>query len=144
MKRAEDALSVVPYSPTLLRMLRSNMDLQVVFDAQAAMHYVCGYVGKIANNTHHKEIIADALADNMTADKVLAKAGNAILSQQVVGKIEAATIVLGLPLYWSSIASMNLNLNVPDERSYMLRARGPQDATQVSQMRLKKKLLVEN
>ncbi|CAF3091232.1 unnamed protein product [Rotaria sp. Silwood2] len=57
----------------------------------------------------------------MKAKAILLKTGNAILSHRQAGKVEASWIVLGIPLYHSSIRCKSLYISLPWEEERILK-----------------------
>ncbi|CAF4002935.1 unnamed protein product, partial [Adineta steineri] len=55
------------------------------------------------------------------ARRVLLKAGNAVLSHRQIGKVEAAWLILGIPLYRCSMATVHLYISLPCHEDRLLK-----------------------
>ena len=125
MKRSlPDSEWVNNYVPDLLLKTRSNMDVQIIFDHRAILAYLISYTTK--GEKEERETIAQALValpENASKFNILSKIGNAILSHRQVSKPEAAYILLGHPLYFSSRSTIYLNTRPPHKRARCLKNR---------------------
>src|SRR4051812_17671463 len=112
------------YVPDLLLKTKSNMDVQIIFDHRAILAYLISYTTK--GEKEERETIAQALAslpETSSKFNILSKIGNAILSHRQVSKPEAAYILLGHPLYFSSRSTMYLDTRPPQKRTRCLKNR---------------------
>ncbi|CAF1487611.1 unnamed protein product, partial [Adineta ricciae] len=120
---SEESRRIVPYNVNLLKTFKCNHDIQIVTDPWAAAEYLFSYVSKEA---HMEKDLVQKLAGCTCstieeAKKILLKAGNAVLSHRQIGKIEAAWIVLGIPLYRCSMATVHIYLSLPCDEDRLLK-----------------------
>ncbi|CAF3453929.1 unnamed protein product [Rotaria socialis] len=124
MKRTtQESRRIVPYNMNLLKTFRCNHDIQIITDPWAAAEYLFSYVSKEAHmekDLVHK--LAGCTCSSVEeAKKVLLKAGNAVLSHRQVGKIEAAWLILGIPLYRCSMSTIHLYISLPCNEDRILK-----------------------
>ncbi|CAF1231792.1 unnamed protein product [Adineta ricciae] len=124
MKRTTEASRrIVPYNVNLLKTFRCNHDIQIVTDPWAAAEYLFSYVSKEARM--EKDLVyklAGCTCSTLEeARKVLLKAGNAVLSHRQIGKIEASWLILGIPLYRCSMATVHIYISLPCDEDRLLK-----------------------
>jgi len=94
------------YNPAILRIWGANMDLQPVVDPYATGAYMMTYITK--NEKNERGYIKETLRGmkpGVSLPEVLRKMGNAILSFREVSKQETMLLLLGIPLYLSSLST---------------------------------------
>ena len=127
------------YSPHILRIWQANMDLQPITEPYAAAAYILSYVTK--NEQSERGYVKEALKglrEDATFPEVLRKLGNAILSYREVSKQETMLLVLGIPLYMSSLSTTFVPCFPPAQRQkisrpYSVLAQQEPDSTDVWQ-----------
>ncbi|CAF3454536.1 unnamed protein product [Rotaria sp. Silwood1] len=124
MKRTtEESRRIVPYNINLLKTFKCNHDIQIVTDPWAAAEYLFSYISKEAHMEKDlvQKLAGCACSTLEEARKVLLKAGNAVLSHRQIGKIEAAWLILGIPLYRCSMATVHLYISLPSHEDRILK-----------------------
>lgn len=105
------------YSPNILRIWQANMDLQAITEPYAAAAYILSYVTK--NEQRERGFVKEALKnlrEGVTLPEVLRKMGNSILSYREVSKQETMLLLLGFPLYLSSLSTTFVPCFPPAQR----------------------------
>ncbi|CAF4302560.1 unnamed protein product [Rotaria sp. Silwood2] len=116
MKRlTQESRRIVPYNINILKTFRCNHDIQIVTDPWAAAEYLFSYISKESQmeNDLVQKLAGSACYSIEEARKVLLKTGNAILSHRQIGKVEAAWLILGIPLYQCSMGTIHLYICLP-------------------------------
>ncbi|CAF4026002.1 unnamed protein product [Rotaria sordida] len=124
MKRTtEESRRIVPYNINLLKTFKCNHDMQIITDPWAAAEYLFSYISKDARMEKDlvQKLAGCACSTLEEARKVLLKAGNAVLSHRQIGKIEAAWLILGIPLYRCSMATVHLYISLPCHEDRILK-----------------------
>jgi ATP-dependent DNA helicase PIF1 len=126
LKRDAASSRVVAYNAKLLKMVRCNVDFQVVFDPEAVMHYLIAYMAKNASEEDDllKQVQQQTALhpdDNVAVKLALIKYANTALTTRQIGKVEASMLVLSIPLYRSSLATVYVDVKLPSERSTFLK-----------------------
>ena len=121
-RETEISRRIVPYNKEWLRLFKCNIDFQFVIDPWAALVYLFSYVSKPESKDHDilKQCARKCKGDT-NLRSLLFKFGNAVLSHRQVGKVEAAMILLGCPLYYCSTSSVFLVTSIPSERSRLIK-----------------------
>lgn len=127
------------YSPDILRIREANMDLQPITEPYAAAAYILSYVTK--NEQSERGYVKEALQglkEGATLPDVLRKIGNAVLSYREVSKQETMLLLLGFPLYISSLSTTFVHCFPPAQRQmfsrpYSVLAQQDPDSTDVWQ-----------
>lgn len=105
------------YNAPILRIWRSNMDIQPLCDPYAAAVYMMSYITKDEKSeTDHIQIALSRLQPDADLAQILRQMGNGMLSGREVSKQEASFILLGLPLYFSSRTCTYVPLSLPHRR----------------------------
>ncbi|CAF3655482.1 unnamed protein product [Rotaria socialis] len=104
---------------------RSN-DLHVTMGGSWWIHpaeYLFSYISKEAHMEKDlvQKLAGCACSTIEEARKVLLKAGNAVLSHRQIGKVEAAWLILGIPLYRCSMATIHLYISLPCHEDRILK-----------------------
>ncbi|CAF4440570.1 unnamed protein product, partial [Rotaria sp. Silwood2] len=124
MKRTtEESRRIVPYNINLLKTFKCNHDMQILTDAWAAAEYLFSYISKEAHMEKDlvQKLTGCACSTLEEARRVLLKAGNAVLSHRQIGKIEAAWLILGIPLYRWSMVTVHLYISLPSHEDRILK-----------------------
>ncbi|CAF4671623.1 unnamed protein product, partial [Rotaria sp. Silwood2] len=124
MKRTtEESRRIVPYNINLLKTFKCNHDMQILTDAWAAAEYLFSYISKEAHMEKDlvQKLTGCACSTLEEARRVLLKAGNAVLSHRQIGKIEAAWLILGIPLYRCSMVTVHLYISLPSHEDRILK-----------------------
>ena len=114
------------YNPTLLRHFRSNMDIQLVNDAQSVAYYICSYIcksepddlrnalGNLIQNTFGQQA-------ELSSYQRLWKIGTTVLRHRRMSSQEAAYKLSQLQMIQTSREILYLNVRTPDKRYKMLK-----------------------
>lgn len=120
-KRNEGDEYVNCYNIQILRVFRSNMDLQFVGDAYGVAVYVCSYLCK-AEPTKFKVAIdkvvtaINEMKDELSARQILSRLGTAVITKRCVSAQEAAFRILSIPLCFSSRITVFINCRPKGDR----------------------------
>ncbi|CAF3435365.1 unnamed protein product, partial [Rotaria socialis] len=101
-------------------------DLHVTMGGSWWIHpaeYLFSYISKEAHMEKDlvQKLAGCACSTIEEARKVLLKAGNAVLSHRQIGKVEAAWLILGIPLYRCSMATIHLYISLPCHEDRILK-----------------------
>ena len=126
LKRSEDEIFINNYHPRILKLCRSNMDIQVITDENGLAFYVAKYVAK-AEPENFTEAVRDALASLKSSDKenirkTMMKLASTLLNKRVVSAQETAYRVCPLPLRHSSNCFVFVPACFPQNRTRMASA----------------------
>ena len=122
------------YNPTLLRVWRANMDIQLISNSYAAAAYCAGYMTK-AETGGIRQAVREGLATlpaGSSAYQQLRRIGTSVLGKREISLQEQVYTLMGQPLHGSSRSIVKLGMGFPEHRSRILktsalRGRGARD-----------------
>ena len=124
--RNQNSQFINAYNPTLLRHFRSNMDIQLVNDAQSVAYYICSYIcksepddlrhalGNLIQNTFGQQ-------PELSSYHRLWQIGTTVLCHRRMSSQEAAYKLSQLQMIQTSREILYLNVRTPDKRYKMLK-----------------------
>ena len=119
-KRNQNSTNINAYNPTLLKLWRANLDLQMVGSSTGAAYYVCSYLCKAEPDDLKQamcELIENMKEENLTQRTRLLKIGCCLLKNRKLSAQEAAYRLGRLKLVHSSSAVLFLNTK-PSSQCY--------------------------
>jgi hypothetical protein len=124
LKRTKQEVYINNYHPVLLKILKCNMDLQVVTDANAVAYYIAKYISKAEPTNIQAEIqkiIQDMRNDTSKSYYQMAtKIAFRIMNNRQVGAPEAAFRLCHLPLRHSSRGFVFVPAYQPQNRLHLI------------------------
>jgi len=126
LKRQKKEEFINNYHPRILRLWRSNMDIQAVSEINGVAYYVAKYMCK-SEPEDFREIISNALSSVISSDKesvkkTMTKLAFSLLNKREVSSQETAYRVCPLPLRHTSNSFVFVPACFPKNRTRMARA----------------------
>ena len=111
------------YNPTILKIWKANMDIQLVASIYGLVNYICSYITKAEPEglKHSMDKALERLPDKHTARDKYSKIGNVLFSHRKMSAQEASWILLGLPLVDSTCEVPFVNARLPIYRDRMIK-----------------------
>ena len=140
-RRSSLAANINAYNPTLLRHFRSNMDIQLVNNAESVAYYICSYICK-SEPDDLKNALSNLITNvfqqqsNIPMNRKLWQIGTTVLKHRRISAQEAAFRLSNLKLIQMSMQIVYVNARRPNERFKMLKtmaqiAEMPDESTDV-------------
>ena len=129
-KRSSESMYINSYNPTILKLWKANMDIQVVGGSTSAAYYVCSYLCKAEpDDLKHamQDLIENMQGENLTHRCRLLKIGCCLLKNRKISAQEAAYRLSKLKLVHSSRAVMFLNTKPYNKRYKLLKTKEERD-----------------
>lgn len=125
LKRKPKDCRINAFSPKILMLCRSNMDIQFVTDAYACMGYVVDYINKPARGLSRlvKQCHEEARRANSTIKDQLSNVCHVLYNFSEISAPEAAWCRLRLPMCRCSEVVRHINTGPMDERQRMLKSK---------------------
>ena len=124
IKRRPTDIFMSPYSPKILTLMRSNMNLQFVLDAYGAACYIIDYINKSCGGMSKimRNVLQEIRECNEGLQESLRKISNTFHNNSELSIQEACYNILQLPLSKSSEESIFIPTFPPDERVHMVKS----------------------
>ena len=125
-ERNSSSAFVNPYNPTILKHFRSNMDIQLVNNAESIVYYICAYVCKsepdeLRNALGNLITSVFPSQQSLTPYQKLWKIGTTVLKHRRLSAQEAAFRMSNLKMVQSTRTCVYLNARKPMHRFKMLK-----------------------
>lgn len=119
LKREPNAARTNAYSPKIISLMRSNMDMQWILDAYAAVGYVVDYINKSSAGLSRllRQTVEECNNGNVAVKEKMNRLANILYNCSEVSAQEAAWCRLRLPMSCASIAEEFINTS-PQEVRY--------------------------
>jgi hypothetical protein len=123
LKRSTNAIFINPYNMKILKTWRANMDIQFVLDQFACAQYVVSYIGKSSRGVSKllRKANEEVKKGNLGLKQRLRSLGNVFNNFVQISAQEAAVMVLGIDLVFSSRSEIYINTSPPHERTFLLK-----------------------
>lgn len=123
LKRSPKDNRINAFSPKILKLMRSNMDIQFALDIFACVGYVVDYINK--SNGGISKVMSDMVREvqlgNHTIRQQLKILGNAFYNGTEICAQEAAWVCMGLRMCCGSVKVQYINTNKIEKRSKMIK-----------------------
>lgn len=124
LKREPKDCRINQYSPKILSLMRSNMDIQFVLDPYACVSYIVDYINKSSRGLSRllRQCIQDFKKGNFSLRQRLKALANTFYNGTEVSAQEASWCRLRLPMSSTSVAVEFINTLPKNERQRMLKS----------------------
>ncbi|XP_062572139.1 uncharacterized protein LOC134234095 [Saccostrea cucullata] len=123
MKRQPSQKYVNNYNPTLLKLWKANMDIQLVCNPYACIMYIASYISKAERTLGDLLKSISKECSNMDITRQLRTVASKFLTHREVSAQEATFRVLSLPLCYFDRQRIFVSTNPPTERVKLLKPR---------------------
>lgn len=124
MKREPKDCRINQYSPKILSLMRSNMDIQFVLDPYACVSYIVDYINKSSRGLSRllRQCVLDFKKGNFSLRQRLKALANTFYNGTEVSAQEASWCRLRLPMSSTSVAVEFINTLPKKDRQRMLKS----------------------
>lgn len=124
LKRTPKDNRINPFSPKILSLMRSNMDIQFALDIYACIGYIVDYINKSSRGLSKilREAVEQVKKGNNSVRQNFKTLGNAFMNATEISAQEGAWVCLSQPLCKSSRKVEHVNTNRIEKRTKLVKS----------------------
>lgn len=120
-RRQPQEVNINSYNPVVLKAWQANMDLQFVCNPYACIHYIISYVTKDKLEMEQALKVSSKSYKDSDIEHRMKEVASCFLNAREVSAQEAVYRVLGLPLHRSTLKTVFIQTDLPENRVVFLK-----------------------